>query len=208
MIRNLRVLVLALAAVFALSAAIAESASAELTGEVTSDGASVTLEGTEIGGTAANFFEALSSSPRVECPGSTIASQAPVGTTELTVTPTYRNCNVGVDMNGCDYDLKDAQTVGATAGTYGLNLQITCSGTNKIRITLSPCNMLIGPQTIYEAFHLTNTSGSPDDIQLSGEAFFSATACGFPTNGRLVQNLTIQGRSSTGGATEVTLSHN
>ncbi|HET9162088.1 MAG TPA: hypothetical protein VFN89_01415 [Solirubrobacterales bacterium] len=214
MIRNLKVLGLALAAVFALSAAIAASASAETPGVLTVEGAtSATLNGVE-SGSGENFFETAGT--KVECAGSTFTGTkvgsttepVPAGASEVTITPHYTSPCVGaagVDMEGCDYKLSDATTTGGVAGTYGVTVNIICPGTKKIKVTSSPCAFLIGSQTV-TGFHLTNESS--EKIRLSGTATgISGTACGFPISAEQHQNVLISGTSGV-NPVGVTLSHN
>ncbi|HET9162454.1 MAG TPA: hypothetical protein VFN89_03280, partial [Solirubrobacterales bacterium] len=219
MIRNLKVLGLALAAVFALSAAIAASASAETPGVITTDGAEVTLDGTELGGVAENFFEYPTTGVRVHCPGSTFPGHkinatphqpVPNKASEVTITPEYRNCTsqnnqaVPIDMNGCDYRLYDATTTGGVAGTYGVLVDIVCPAGKQIEIT-TMCRINVPAQNGLTGFHLTNTP--TEDLDLSGVAEVNTTLCGFPAVTEQHQNLTITGTNAAGGSTEVTLSH-
>jgi hypothetical protein len=128
MTRNLKVLGIALAAVFALSAVIASAAMAQKQGKITSDGP-VTLKGTETG-TGLNRLTAFHHI--VECPGSTITGHKwkvtpheliPSGETTATITPHYtqENCvaiigasklPATVDMvGGCDYVFHVGKTI-------------------------------------------------------------------------------------------------
>jgi hypothetical protein len=140
MIRNLKVLGLALVAMLALTAVAASVASAQQ-GKLTSDG-SFTLKGEETG-VEANFLEAFGL--KVQCPGSTYTGHKLGSTTELitsgsttgTLTPQYKqanhNCNVTpgnfkatIDMNGCDYVAHLGVTTGGVAGTYGVTFDVVC----------------------------------------------------------------------------------
>jgi len=109
MIRNLKALGLALAAVFAMSAMAASASSASVP---TSDGP-VTLTGIETG-SETNYVEALGI--KIKCPGSTYKGEAvgggdlASGTTTATMKPTYVNCTTAgfpttIDLNGCDFVL-------------------------------------------------------------------------------------------------------
>jgi hypothetical protein len=148
MIRNLKVMGLALVAVFALSAVVASAAMAQQ-GKITSDGP-VTLTGTETGaaGSGSNALKAFGL--EVECTGSTyhgmkVLTNAqtlegkkhellPSGSSDVTLVPTYKPCIVvglnwpaTVTMNGCDYDLKiGATTVAPPTDNYGVTASLKC----------------------------------------------------------------------------------
>ncbi|HMJ72200.1 MAG TPA: hypothetical protein VK471_02420 [Solirubrobacterales bacterium] len=136
MIRNIKVLGLALVAVFAMSAMVASAASAQ--GKLTSDGP-VTLKVTETGIKTANALTAYTHT--VACPGSTITGHKynvtphgliPSGETTATLTPHYNQtaCEVvdlgvpaTVTMNGCDYVVHVLGTVGTK---YEVSVDVVC----------------------------------------------------------------------------------
>ena len=149
MIRKLKVLGLALVAVFAMSAMAASAASAQQ-GVITSEfGENVTLTAEESG------VERLTvGSDFVECPGSTFTGHAVLsheqtttgaehaflenGASEVTVTPHYlqsvngtANCDATggtsatVSMNGCDYRFYDFTTDG-TGSAYDFLADLVC----------------------------------------------------------------------------------
>jgi len=136
MTRNLKILGLALVAVFAMSAMVASAASAQ--GKLTSDGP-VTLKATETGAITANAQTAFTHT--TVCPGSTITGHKynvtphgliASGETTATLTPHYNQsaCQIvdlgvpmTITMNGCDFVLH----VGATVGTkYEVSTDIVC----------------------------------------------------------------------------------
>jgi hypothetical protein len=148
MIRNLKVLGLALMAVFALSAVVAAAASAQQ-GKITSDGP-VTLIGDETGAATANALLVAFGS-EIMCPGSTLTGHKvltlaeteagkkheliPNLSTTATITPHYKNCHtfipatktMTVTMNGCDYVLHvGVTTAPLNTGTYSLTADIVC----------------------------------------------------------------------------------
>jgi hypothetical protein len=163
MIRNLKVLGLALVAVFAMAAVTAAAASAQ-NALLTSDGP-VTLTGEETGKEVNRLtaFEAF-----VECPVSTytghlVTTEAqtagkehksagigknliPVPATTATITPHYKEpCkgSVGtvatVDMNGCDYVIHSGPTTGVQppeGATYEAIFDIICPPTKTITVTI------------------------------------------------------------------------
>ena len=138
MIRKLKVLGLALGAVFALSATMASGASAVDTFTVEGGGTAVVT-----GESANNIFEITGNGFKIECAVSRFAGTVSNGAATATIFPTYYQTTPGtkcpttlgnalVKMNGCDYDLTGS-TTGSDGGTDA-TVSITCSGTNKIEI--------------------------------------------------------------------------
>jgi hypothetical protein len=146
MIRNLKVLGLALVAVFAMSAVAASAASAQ-NGIFTSDGPA-TLTGTNTEPTKPLENSLTAFGKPVTCPnalytghevGSTTKG-VPNGATEITLTPHYGVCAVEafpatVDMNGCDYVLALRATTGI-ADQYNLHSTVKCPVGKHIVVTL------------------------------------------------------------------------
>jgi hypothetical protein len=147
MIRNLKALGLALAAVFALSAVAATAASAQV-GTITSTG-NVTLTATENAGQL-NGFTTFGAD--LQCPGSTYTFHKlnetphkfiPNDVSQLTVTPHYKQpCVIQsggfpatIHMNGCDYALTLGTTT-AIANQYNVTFHVVCQGTNQITLTI------------------------------------------------------------------------
>jgi hypothetical protein len=135
MIRNLKVLGLALVAVFAMSAMAASGASGQTNGKFTSDGPA-TLVGTPTGELGENSVTAFGQT--VSCPnpigtghevGSTM-NGVPNGAISATVTPHYGVCNITpgfpttIDMNGCDYVVVAGETV--DVDEYAGGYKIVC----------------------------------------------------------------------------------
>lgn len=104
MIRNLKTLGLALVAVFAMSAMAASAASATQ-GAFTAGVANAHIFGTDVG--AGDKFEVLGST--VECVTDEFTGTLAAKSTDLTITPTYKNClkngtePVTVTTNGCTF---------------------------------------------------------------------------------------------------------
>jgi hypothetical protein len=195
MIRNLKVLGLALVAVFAMSAMAASSALAveETQGVITSDGP-VKLTGTDtVGEPSVLKFNATQS---LEChghydvgnvgvtPHGFINLTAPNSVTSVTVAPTYTNCFgiVGatkapatVTMNGCDYVIKIGTTNGV-AGQYAGTADLVCPGVAKVEVHLynnaehktSICTFTFGAQTNKGGLFGQNEAGGK--ITLGGTA--------------------------------------
>jgi hypothetical protein len=151
MIRNLKTMGIALAALVALSALAASVASAQEQGTLTSTGP-VTLTGEERPGSPLLANAITGSFGSYTCDGSTYTghkvlthaettagtkhSLIPVPATKITITPHYATkCfahipvlgtrPMTVTMNGCDYDYTLGQTTGGEH-TYGVTVDITC----------------------------------------------------------------------------------
>jgi hypothetical protein len=186
MIRNLKVLGLALTALFAFSAVAASGASAQ--GRLTAP-EPVTLKGTETGLATDNALTSFGGT--THCPGSTITGHKitttphaliPSGATEVTLTPHYVNCttvdsggntfSTTVDMNGCDYRGKVlGSTVGPTPNAWGLDIQITCPAGRHIQVTLFSsashalrvCTITVTNTTLTSDAHIGNDIVAPVD---------------------------------------------
>jgi hypothetical protein len=189
MIRNLKVLGLALAAVFALSAVAATAASAQV-GTLTSTG-NVTLTATENAGQK-NAFTAFGGI-EIECPGTiytlhklneTPHKFIPNDVSQATITPHYKepcvtkpgNFPTTIDMNGCDYSMTLGTTV--VANQYNTIFHVVCPGTNQITVTVFTnatkhaekkpfCTIHIGTQTPTGTMP-TATDNLNGQIQLNG----------------------------------------
>jgi hypothetical protein len=159
MIRNLKVLGLALAAVLAMAAVTASAASAQ--GKLTSTGP-VTLTAVEKVGAPITDNRLTAFGSFVQCPGSTYTGHKvltlketeelkkhqllPSVSTEATLTPHYKqtdhNCTgplgtvATVDMNGCDYVIRLGATTGGVAGTYGVTFDVVCPTGKTITVTI------------------------------------------------------------------------
>lgn len=196
MIRNLKVLAIAMAAVFAFGAMSAASASAQ-TGHITGPSERFTLEGVE-DPEGLNTLTAFDS--EVQCPDTVYtghkAYETPEGNhvdltdgdTEVTITPHYNTgagCNDGgegtrtVDMRDCDYTFTDFTTTPEENqnGTYGFTADIECDETNGILITGGACTVRVPPQNDITGLHATNEEGGV--VRIHGSATgITASACG------------------------------
>jgi hypothetical protein len=221
MIRNLKAVGLALAALLAMSAVVVSSALAQ-TGKITSDGP-VTLKGTQTGGELENSTRVtiFGSPDTITCVGATYIGHKvattphgliPNGATETTITPIYGNCHdntgnvITVTMNGCDYVFRDATTTGGVAGTYGITTDIVCPVGKEIEMSGGPCLVKIGAQTGLIGFHLTNTAAGPNDVDLAGTVNRKATVCGISSTATWHIDVTIRGYNSEGSQTGITIS--
>jgi hypothetical protein len=200
MIRNLKVLGLALVAVLAFSAVIASAASANKQGFLTTEnGGAVTLDGVEDGTNALVDPTLEEGKNPVECPGSTVTGHKLNVTphelilnksTEATVTPNFVNCHSGthkitVTMNECDFVFRVGETTKEeTHSPYALSVDVVCPAGKKIEVhvyfaetneNLSLCTYTIGSQTI-KGFDIANeVSGSTtlDTLTATGEGTVS-----------------------------------
>jgi hypothetical protein len=165
MIRNFKVLGLALAAVFAMSAVGASGASAQTTHTFTSELAGTTfLTGTSETGTIDKFTVAsLIGTLAVECHGSFKGSQTGTAADEVTITPSYTNCKFNgaaatVDVGStCDYKF-DSDT---DANGHAKVKVEGCSATETskmIAVTNSLCDMYFTNQTAEEGVTYTNVA--------------------------------------------------
>jgi len=192
MVRNLKVLGLALVAMFALTAVAASVASAQQ-GKISTDGP-VTLKGEETG-VAANSLTAFGL--KVECPGSSYTGHKynvtphgfiANGETTATLSPKYKeeaeNCKVTpgnfiatIDMNGCDYVIHLGVTTGGVANTYGVTFDVVCPVGKEITLTIwtnavdhttvgkAPfCVQHVPPQTGLLGAHATDTKNGHIDL--------------------------------------------
>jgi hypothetical protein len=194
MIRNLKVMGIALVAVFALSAVVASAASAAL-GVLTSSGP-VTLKSTETGAAGSNAFTAFGG--KTECPGTVLTghkfnkSSEPIepGANSFTITPDYGPCKTTlgslenapttIDMGTCDFSFQIGETTGGVSGTYGvIGKEVCSSGHIQVTIFSSSAHSLrlctLTTEAPAEGFtgpHLTNTGetpgGTPDDFDING----------------------------------------
>jgi hypothetical protein len=145
MIRNLKTLGVALAAIFALGAVIASAASAQQA-FLTSDGPLKELKGTQIGAASANRLTAIGTFTHCNVANyeaNVEGAETTHGTT-FKVVPTYSECkstalgvNTDVEMHGCFYVFHLKETTASPADTYGVLSTLICEGTNRPVMTLT-----------------------------------------------------------------------
>lgn len=233
MIPKLKAIGLVLAAVFAMSAIAASTASAQQ-GKLTSDGP-VTLTMVQRGavGSAANALTAISG--KIECPASAYKGHKSnvtphelieSGSTAITVTPTYINCfsetsssvfSTTADMNGCDYVLNIGKATGEE-DSYGVTTDVVCPEGQKIQWTVflgtshttKLCTISIKPQTGLSGAHVTTNTAS-DTLGVVGTVenvhIEESGLCGnkTTTEGKIDLDLGITGRNGEGGSTGLTV---
>ncbi|HEY8808993.1 MAG TPA: hypothetical protein VIM28_03125, partial [Solirubrobacterales bacterium] len=221
MIRNLKMLGVALAAVFALSAMVASAASAAQA-YITSDGP-FTMTATETGVNRLRAFGTF-----VECPGSTyvggklnttpeaVIPHEPAETT-ATFVPTYIGCvatvaklKAAVDMEGCDYVFHMGETTGV-ADTYGLRATVKCPTGKHILVTIPgiSCTITITertgafPEDSYTGLTVKDTTAPANDLDVNGiitgieaHSGVNCPMAGTTTKtAELEVNLTVSGRN-------------
>ena len=171
MIRNFKVLGLALVAAFAMSAVVASAASAQFTSN------SYPTTVTAVSELGNDVFTVDGTS--VECK-SHFEGTAAEATTKITITPTYTNCkafgflSATVAMNGCDFVFHSNGEV-----------DVECPTGKNIVITASSCEVDVGTQTGLESVALSNNGNHIDAQANVGEITANVTKDGFlcPLNG-------------------------
>lgn len=223
MIRNLKVLGLALVAVFAMSAVAASGASAATEFHCESVTANCWVTAEQSGPN--EFTSPAVSATGVKCNTVKFEGTAPKTTKTIEVTPEYKNCTAfgfattDIKHNGCKYHLEltdviDHTTDGTPFGT--ITTEIKCTGTNKIEITptlfgASVCTVTVGPQMLKPSeIDVENVAGSnPMDMILTstlegiaytvdGEGCKSGSA-GPHTDGKLHGKVTAKGFEDVNG---------
>lgn len=221
--RKLKVLGLALAAVFALSAISASAASAE--GTYTSEVAHTTITGNQL---SENIF--TTSVGKVTCKSAVFdATATATSVTDLTVTPTYNECtltnNSGVQVsatvnhNECTYTFTTPTTTGKPAPEdWHAEIHIECpAGKPGIVISGFGCTITVHPQTpTVPTVALTNsgTAGTGMDVLLTSKVTgitYETTGfgCGAHEANDAVYDgtATVKGADTNGNAVGITMSH-
>lgn len=190
MIRNLKALLLAGAAVLSMSAVLASAAQAE-TGALTAPQYPAIVTGEQQGGFAFDIGEPPLH--RVTC-ASTLDATLDGPTDPVTFEPTYANCvsdplqtPVTVTMNGCDYTVGFTRpgTTGWPVTTGGMHAWVNCPVGQQIEIhvyqdpvahagNVSTCTYDIGPQGPVPAGIYHNTFGAIPDVDATINAKFTA----------------------------------
>jgi hypothetical protein len=236
MIRHLKVLGLALVAVFAIGAAAASAATAQETQGELFDDNSMSLDVTELAGKS-NALTAFGS--EVECPGSTWTGHKynatpheaiPSGSTTATVTPTYVNCvardgtgthKATVTTNECDYVLHFGETTGVES-KYSVTTDLACSEGKDIQVEVYPfsgselggvaCTMTLKSQTGLSGPALTSNTAA-HDLEVKGtfngvsiERSGPACATESTSKGEWHVNATVKGTNVLGEETGVKVS--
>ena len=176
MIRNLKVLGLALAAVFAMSAIAASAASAA---DLTAESYPATVTGAPQTGTVDTF---TTTAGKVKCPNASYTGTVSAATTTVSITPNFNGPNdtctalagivpTIIHPNGCTFLFHIE--AGVSTGT----VDIVCPAGNEITITANEntagtlttkCTIHVPPQTgIGPLSYSTTGSGTTREIRLS-----------------------------------------
>lgn len=160
--RNLKILGLALVAVFALSAMAASMASAD---DLTAEKYPVTLTGDQDGQT--DVFTTTAGT--VTCKKASYHGTISGPSTEVSATPTYSECLAlgftgTIDMNECTYKFK----IGGSGSTTS-TVDIVCPAGKEITVTAiaagtTKCIIHVPPQTGLTHVNWTNVAGPPKEI--------------------------------------------
>jgi hypothetical protein len=214
MIRNLKVLGLAFAAVFALSAVMASGAMANKLFTSPESTGTTYLTGEQHAGD--DIF--TTDSGTVTCGTATYSgSVAGTSSATVTVTPTYSNChlififtfNVTVDVNGCGYVF--SIEAGANENNEGAT-QIECPAGAVIEVTAPGCTVTVPPQSNLVKVTYTNKGNAVPakemdvtvDVGITGITYeehnTSGSTCAssttHTTNGTYEGAATVRGYSS------------
>jgi hypothetical protein len=203
MMRNLKVLGLALVAMFALSAAAASMASAD---DLTAEKYPVTLTGDQDNQT--DIFTTTAGT--VSCKKVGYVGTIAGATTEATATPTYSECTAlgfpgTIHMNGCTYKFK----IGASGSTTS-TVDIVCPAGQEITVTsiaagTTKCVIHVPAQTGLTHVNWTNVAGPPKDVTADIEITnlkythtalgtgLGACTGGSASNGKYVGKATVTG---------------
>ncbi|HEY8815882.1 MAG TPA: hypothetical protein VIP57_12360 [Candidatus Dormibacteraeota bacterium] len=234
MTRNLKVLGIALAAVFALSAMVASAASAAQA-YITSDGP-FKLTASETG-TETNRWKMFGTF--TECPGTTYTGgklnttpeevlSHELAETTVTIVPKYVNCvatalklKAEIDMEGCDYVFHLGETTGV-ADTYGVRFTIKCPAGKHIKKTIPAigCTITITertgafPEDSYTGLTAKDTTAPANDLDITGivtgiEAHAGPGCPGAGTTtktGELGLDLTVNGENKNNESTGIGIS--
>jgi len=185
MIRNLKVLGLALGAVLALGALTASAAMAVPQFTASTYPAQVTgsnTKGSEVFTTEAG---------KVECDSHFLSTSQAAASSTLTVAPKYSNCDAfflsaTVDTEGCTYVFHATELV--SAGVYKHHVDVVCPAGQSIKIVAGggQCNAEIKGQTGLTSVKTTNLAGGTVTVQPEvTKVAYTVTKDGFgcPFNG-------------------------
>ncbi len=167
MTRNLKVLGLALVAVFAMSAVAASAASANQW--MTAGNVNAKIIADQVA-EEQHVFKVEGASTEVKCKTAHFEGAEEISSpaTTVDVTPSYSNCNAFLGLSatvtnqGCHYKLHIGSTTG-TATWYMTPLTLICTGSNKIVIEAGTCKASVGgEQTFENGVEYMNNGGSPE----------------------------------------------
>ena len=179
MIRNLKVLGLAIAAVMAMSAMMASAASAVPQFTASSYPATVTssnTRGNEVFTTEAG---------KVECDSHFVSHSLAAASSTLTVTPTYTNCEafgLGATVNteGCTYVFHATERI--STGVYNSHIDLACAAGKSIKWVTGGglCRTERKSQTGLTTVKTTNVAGGSITVEWNVSSIaYTVTTDGF-----------------------------
>jgi hypothetical protein len=218
MTRNLKRLGLALAAISALSAAIASGAQAAGVLTWTSGTTKLTAQQDNEGGSQTTGLQQWTTTNGNEQCGEVSGEAAVTGTeaTEATLQSiVYQNAGktsqctgpfgeaVVTGSNGCDYLFTVGQTIGETGMEATGQTHIKCPAGKQFGTTSSLCSFLIPEQTPQGGHVIFHTiTGSPSyvtlEVTLTGITYGGGSLCSSGTNGTFKGNIVIKGFNANG----------
>jgi hypothetical protein len=176
MIRNLKVLGLAIGAVLALSAVMASAAMAVPTFTASSYPATATGSNTK----GSEVF--TTEGGKVEC-NSHFQGSLSAASTTLTVAPTYTGCEAfgfleaNVNTEGCTYVFHATELV--SAGVYRSHVDVVCPAGKSIKIIAGTCRAEIKAQTGLTSAKTTNLASSVTVEPEVAKVAYTVTEDGF-----------------------------
>jgi len=212
MIRHVKVLGLALVAVFALGATLASGASAFSFhfNSKSPDGHTI-VKGTQIG-----IHKITTTAGEITCEEASVTGTMTETTaTDITLTPTYSKCHINffgskvsatINMNGCQYTLTSHQTVGGATLAANKHL-VNC--TKAMEVVAAGCTIKINTGQTIGGLTIANGAGdivvttNSTGIAYSHSGFTCGTGSG--TTGTYKGETTLKGSDTEGK--QVTLSY-
>jgi hypothetical protein len=158
MIRNLKVLGLAITAVLAIGAMMASAATAA---EFTASEYPAQITGSNTKGSEVFSTEGGD----VECNSHFISASQNAASSTLTVTPAYTSCeafgflSATVNTEGCTYVFHATE---GSAGVYKSHVDVNCPAGQSIKVTASTCKAEIKAQTGLTTVKTTNITEGAD----------------------------------------------
>jgi hypothetical protein len=157
MIRNLKVMGLALVAIFAMGAVLASAASAS---NFHAASYPVTISGSQ---STTHVFTASGTS--VSCEKATFSGSASADSSEVTIHPSYSGCTafgfVGATVNTeeCNYVFHSGNTTNEAEQIYAGTTDVVCPAGQSIKISASTCALEVKSQNGLSAVSYDNNAG-------------------------------------------------
>ncbi len=223
--RNLKVLGLALVAVFAMTAVLASAAQAQIKVTVGSSPAWLTGEVIEHPTIGKTQTFTLSGGQVLSCEKVTATATVSNGDTSITAFPTYSNCKavigtethlVTVTMNGCDYKFHGGVEVSGGTTFKEVEVDLICPAEKQVEIhvyksatteTEELCTYKVAGFVNNKGNETHNVAGSPNDLTITTTAEGIATTrtgsllCGAAsTTAKYTGSTTVKAFEDAGGS--------